>query len=510
MPARTSTIRQRGGTTSYEPPNDVQAHEDEAAADWFAACHRLTARVERTGRWSALLDLGTCTDAEAIAALRGPLDWLAAAGFQPMAGIAPSAALAQLTLLSCTPQRPLSLLSPAETPAFLKRVPVAALLHLHPHGLVTPEVVERLQRYGLRTLGHVARIGELALRRQFGAAGGFLAALVQGRDARPLCPTPLPPELRIRARFAVPVTFEELLAALPRLAERAAERLCAQGRQARSLRLVVRWESGAMRRCGLTLRQYTDSPTLLAQELRRLATSADCAAGDCPNPPTPFPKYREGGTRAGMGAVGARPASPATCAGSDVVGVGRTPLHGSHLPDAGSCPVADARGSISADFGSSAWCAGTSVPRAPTPTPSHCSASEIACRDRVEELRLTLADFAPSLPGQATFWRTRAQQATAIEQVAETLTRRHGRPLLLRPRVAVPAAIFDEERYRFTAPGAPLPDAVQGRPAADVADIRTSRVRARRPAQRDVAEMGETDADGDDAWRDVPQRVHWW
>jgi hypothetical protein len=416
---------------------------DEATADWFAACHRLTPRVERTGRWSALLDLGICTDAEAVAALRGLVEWLVAAGLQVRAGIAPSAALAQLAQLTCTPHHPHVVLAPAEVPAFLKRMPVAALLHLHPRGLLTPEVVARLQRYGLRTLGHIARLDELALRRQFGVAGSFLAGLAQGRDARPLCPTPPPAELRIRARFAAPVAPEELLAALPHLAERAADRLRLQGRQARSLRLAVRWESGAVQRSRLTLRQYIDSMTVLASELRRMASVV-------------------------------MPCQPAVKAAPEGLAAAQS-----------ACADSDAN-------------------------------SETIGHDRVEELWLTLADFAPAVPAQATFWRTRAQQVAAIEQVAETLARRHRRPLLFRTRLATPAAIFSEERYRFTPPDAALLDAIEfvGMADVDVADLRASRMRPRRLPQADVSDMSRvgdfSDVDAGDAWRDVPQRVHWW
>src|SRR5258708_40018418 len=43
------------------------------APGWMAACYRLTTRVERVSARAALLDLGVCTDSEALAGGRGPL-----------------------------------------------------------------------------------------------------------------------------------------------------------------------------------------------------------------------------------------------------------------------------------------------------------------------------------------------------------------------------------------------------------------------------------------------------
>ncbi|MGH2484498.1 MAG: hypothetical protein ACRDHE_00665, partial [Ktedonobacterales bacterium] len=183
------------------------------AAAWLSACYALTPRVERVSATAALLDLGRCTPAEALAAVRGLLERLRAHGRHAVAGIGPSMTIAQLALFgspfqsgrgttmalrslpapspvrkgagglgsACSPSPraekglggEVILIATAEAPAFLRGVPVNALAALHGHERVTLEVVERLQRYGLRTLGHLARLGEPALRRQFGKAGAF-------------------------------------------------------------------------------------------------------------------------------------------------------------------------------------------------------------------------------------------------------------------------------------------------------------------------------------------------
>ena len=67
----------------------------------------------------------------------------------------------------------------------------------------------------------------------------------------------------------------------------------------------------------------------------------------------------------------------------------------------------------------------------------------------IDELRVTLGDFAPDLPSQGAFWRTRDERLVALQVVADGLARRHGRPLLLRPILVQSAAIFGEERQRL-------------------------------------------------------------
>lgn len=389
-------------------------------AEWFAACRQLCARVERTGVDGVILDLGLCTVSEAEAAVRDLLARLSALRWQARAGIGPSSCVAQLACREARAQRPLVLISPAQSQAFVRRVPVRALVGLHPRGLISPEIVERLERYGLRTLGHLARIGELALRRQFSAAGSILAALAQGQDALPFNPTPASSVLRFRARFASPVGPDAVLALLPHLAERIAGQLRQQGRTARSLRLEAHWEDGRVERRRLTLRQYADRSALLDQELRRLL----------------MPLF-----------------APGRAPGCD------------ELP-----------GNAHAD-------------------------TKDRSEDRIEELRVTLGDFAPLAPAQATFWRTRQQQMASIADVAQTVAHRHGHALLLRPQVVSPDAVFTEDRYSLCA-SADMCDDPQPLPPTGIEYARDG---ARSPRSR-VMDA----AAGTDTWSGVPQRLHWW
>ena len=241
------------------------------------ACYRLTARVEQLSARSALLDLGACTDGEALDVIRSLLARLARQGLCARAGLGPDPLLAQLALRAAPPvpsRAPILSVAPEAALSFLRGVSVAVLAQLEwpasTPAAVTRETVERLRRYGLHTLGHVARLDETALRRQFGKAGGALAALVAGREPLPLHPTPPAARLRFRLRFAPAASSERVVAALPPLAARIAARLRERNRCARELRLYLRWERGGVQSARLTLRVYSDDPALLAQELHRL------------------------------------------------------------------------------------------------------------------------------------------------------------------------------------------------------------------------------------------------
>lgn len=65
---------------------------------WLDACYRLAQRVERVWVGSAFLDLGVCTECEALAALRPLMRWLRQAGWRVCAGIGSSLCRAQLVV----------------------------------------------------------------------------------------------------------------------------------------------------------------------------------------------------------------------------------------------------------------------------------------------------------------------------------------------------------------------------------------------------------------------------
>jgi hypothetical protein len=249
-----------------------ETRDGEAA--WLDVCYRLTERVERVAAESAFLDLGACTEGEALAAVRRLLCRLRLAGWHVHAGIGPSLPLAQLVARSAGTQRPratLALITPDAADGFLRAVPVALLPRVHPAGTVSAEIVERLRRFGLPTLGHLARVGAPALRRQFGAAlGDVLARLARGEAVRPLQVTPPPARCTLRVRLTEPLPPSRLSDILTRVAARLAAVLRRRGQLTQEVGVAVMWEGGGQQNACRHLLRPTDAPRLLAQEVQRL------------------------------------------------------------------------------------------------------------------------------------------------------------------------------------------------------------------------------------------------
>ena len=245
-----------------------------------AQCARLTDRVAwrhpRSQGWpdAALLDLGPCQGSEAQMVCEPLMDWLTARQLIARIGIGPTQTIAQLAARMAAPGV-IRAVAPEDAPGFLQRLAVEALVGLAVEG-VTPELVARLRRYGLRTLGQVTQLharDPQALRRQFGAAGGRLAALAQGKDLYPLHVTPAPARVAVRLRFSSGATADQALVALPQLAARLAQRLEASGQRGQALRLAVTWESGAITRARRRMARPLHQPGELTQAAHALLTA---------------------------------------------------------------------------------------------------------------------------------------------------------------------------------------------------------------------------------------------
>ena len=102
----------------------------------------------------------------------------------------------------------LTVITPAEAPAFMAALPVEAF-----HG-VGPATARRLHALGLRTGADVLAYGETALRRELGKAGGWLHRVARCEDTRPVRTH------RVRKSVGVERTFRHNLAGSPALLER--------------------------------------------------------------------------------------------------------------------------------------------------------------------------------------------------------------------------------------------------------------------------------------------------
>jgi hypothetical protein len=171
------------------------------------------------------------------------------------AAIAPSSTLAQFALfrLLHTPasaHESLTVLTPEQAAVLLRELPIAALTRLQfadPITITTRTLTQAaswLDDYGVRTLGHLARLDDDFLRRQFGARlGALLATIARGEDLQPLQPTPAPLALRFRLRLISPVTPDRLLLGLLSFATEVASKLARRGLQGHTLELSLRWEN---------------------------------------------------------------------------------------------------------------------------------------------------------------------------------------------------------------------------------------------------------------------------
>jgi hypothetical protein len=250
------------------------AKDDESA--WLAVCYQLTSRVARLSPTSAALDLGVCTEQEALDLAHRLADRLRWDEVSVRIGIGPTLPVAQLALLTCPATQRLAVVSSSDLSAFLTPLPIAALCTLDLPIPIPQEAALRLRQAGIRTLSQLARLDDLdalALRRQFGAVGALLATLARGETPAPFRSTPPAPALRFRTRFSTALTVEQTLHRLPGLASEIATRLQALKRTTGALTFTVWWASGGVERIQHTLPEPTQAASVLAQRLTSLLTS---------------------------------------------------------------------------------------------------------------------------------------------------------------------------------------------------------------------------------------------
>lgn len=266
------------------PPSQVHALLPAAAvvpldADGLAATDRalLTALLatcpaaEPAGPGAAFADLtglGDLFGDEAAACRRLAAAARAATGLVPQVGAADGKFPAEAAARAAAPGRP-QIVPPEDTAAFLAPLPVELLP-------APDEVLARLRRLGLHTLGDLAALPPAAVQAQFGRLGGTLWALAAGRDARPLVPHRPAPALRARLELPAPTTARPaLLAAARTLLARLAARPDRRGRAARLLTIRLDSVDGGRWERRLPLRPPAAEPDRLLARLRpALATAA--------------------------------------------------------------------------------------------------------------------------------------------------------------------------------------------------------------------------------------------
>jgi protein ImuB len=123
--------------------------------------------------------------------------------------------------------RPVLVIPPGRTAEFLARQPVNVLAD---HGLAGQDLVELLNRLGLRTLGDLTALPAGDVAGRFGARGERMHRLARGLGSQPLAVRPPAEDLSVSQEFDPPEPLAEpVVFAAKALAERMHEGLAARG-----------------------------------------------------------------------------------------------------------------------------------------------------------------------------------------------------------------------------------------------------------------------------------------
>lgn len=183
------------------------------------------------------------------------------------AGWAPGKFGAWVAAVDARPGEPV-VVAEAELATFLAGRPVGALP-------VSAQMLGRLGRLGITTLGEISSLPEPALVGQFGQEGADALGWATGRRIDPVRPWHRPVPIRAAVDFPIPVGQAETLhGALDRLLERALSRPARRGRSVLGVRLVGHLEGGGSWSVEVVLREPAARREAIAFPLRsRMALS---------------------------------------------------------------------------------------------------------------------------------------------------------------------------------------------------------------------------------------------
>ena len=164
--------------------------------------------------------------------------------------------------------------TPARLAAYLAPLPVD-LLGARPETAALPETLER---FGIRTLGELAKLPRAALADRFGAAGPLARDLARGRDT-PLRPRRAAERLEERLDLPESASGQQLERALGLLIDRLLARRERRGRPLRAAVLGARLVGGGSWRARVTFREALADPQrmrlVLTPRLSELPAPAD-------------------------------------------------------------------------------------------------------------------------------------------------------------------------------------------------------------------------------------------
>ena len=133
------------------------------------------------------------------------------------------------------------------------------------------ELIQRLQVFGITTLGGFAEIPSPAASAQFGPDLKIFHDLARGLDPRPLIPYAPPPTITKPLTFTNPISDRGLLlVALERAANRVAADLSLDGYYTAALSMIVLDEKGAEHKSGTTINPPSSDAALLRRATARI------------------------------------------------------------------------------------------------------------------------------------------------------------------------------------------------------------------------------------------------
>jgi nucleotidyltransferase/DNA polymerase involved in DNA repair len=165
----------------------------------------------------------------------------------------------------------------SETQAFLAPLSVRHLL------ILEPDVLQRLELLGLRTIGDLAALPFSAVQAEFGPGGAQAWRLAHGKDTEPLVARPVLPSVQDGLRFDDPLgSVEAVVAAIDQLLAHTFAQPALQGRSVRQVRLRALLSDGTSWE-----RLYTFKEALSTRDATRRALKSKL---DLPNgfPPAPI------------------------------------------------------------------------------------------------------------------------------------------------------------------------------------------------------------------------------
>ena len=253
----------------------------------FAVLADFTPEVEGVGLDEAFLDVAGARrllgEPAAIAhairdRVRQELDLGCSVGVartKMLAKLASRAAKPRAAMAGTRPGPGVVVVTPAEETGFLHPMPVRALWG------VGPATARRLESLGVLTVGDLTRVPGDALRRALGAAaGGHLAALARGEDARSVEAHRPVKSVGHEQTFAVDYdTAADLHTHLVRMADAVGARLTESGQRGRTVTLKVRFADRRTITRSHTVPRALDSPHAIAVIADALLEGVDVSPG---------------------------------------------------------------------------------------------------------------------------------------------------------------------------------------------------------------------------------------